>query len=442
LAFGPTGHLYVVEETANRVSRIETDGSVTLILDDLDNPEGIASDEAGNLYIVEDKRAGRLIRLAPDGDVTILVDGLDAPEGVVVGPTGPDTEHPTLYLTESNVQFANSPLDLQTQITEVSPPKDRGSAWSTRPIIIHTPILSGSQIAFWSYAGIALGPDNLLYVTNELSGQKITRRIEVILNIFTYKATLATNDSIFVVDPNTSARTPIASGLLSPEGLSFSVDGGFPLYVAEESTRFDARLSQVGPDGQRTTVCGNLRGIEDVAVDPRGNLYVSEDRTGYVIQIRPTQSNTGNNRPRDGSTTVAPPQTGDTSAAPKNGEIAQDTSGFLRAVWNRLFQFVRGLAHLAQRLGKAPGSSGEEDSDVDKGLRTWDRAVVRNTGDQGLHCRTMASLDADIVHTLKEGTSVMLLRGPARWEGYVWWEVEGPDGEPCWAAEKWLYPLQ
>jgi sugar lactone lactonase YvrE len=442
LAFGPTGHLYVVEEQANRVSRIAADGSVAAVLSDLDSPEGITFDEAGNLYVVEDTSAGRLIRMTPDGRVTTLVRGLAAPEGVVVSLASPDTEHPALYITESNMQFVDSPLDLQTQVTAISPSDETTSNWGTQPIIRHTPTLSGSRIAFWSYAGIAQGPDGLLYVTNELAGQEITRYIKVIPGVFTYKATLATSDGIFALDPNTGVRRLFASGLLSPEGLSFSADGGFPLYVAEESTRYDARLSLLGPDGQRTTVCGSFRGIEDVTVDPQGNLYVSEDRSGFVIRIRPTQPPPAHHTSGDEDPTAVPPQTGDPDVAPQDREKTPDAAGFLRAAWNQIIKLVQGITHLAQKLQWESSSSGTNNHGAAKSLKTWDRAVVRNTGDKGLHCRAAAGLDARIVYMLEEGVEVTLLRGPTRRDGYIWWQVEAPDREPCWAAENWLYPLQ
>jgi sugar lactone lactonase YvrE len=440
LAFGPTGHLYVVEEEADRVSRVESDRTVTRVLQDLDSPEGIAFDEAGNLYVVEDTPAGRLIRMTPDGDVTTLVSGLAAPEGVVVSPGHPDTGHPTLYVTESNVQFMDSPLNLQTRITAVSLPDEATSNWETRTIISHAPILSGSMIAFWSYAGIAQAPDGRLYVTNELAGQEITRYIEIIFDALTYKATLATRDSIFAIDPSTGTRTLVASGLLSPEGLSFSTDGNFPLYVAEESTRYDARLSRIESDGQRTTVCGNFRGIEDVTVDPQGNLYISEDRSGYVIQIRPTEPPLVNKTPGEENTVAAPPQTGQPDVAPKARETTPNAAGFLSAAWNQIIKLVQRVTQLAQQLRGKSGASGADNQSIDKDLKTWDRAVIRDTGAEGLHCRAAAGLDTPIVHTLEEGVEVTLLRGPTRRDGYVWWQVEALDGEPCWAAENWLYP--
>jgi uncharacterized repeat protein (TIGR01451 family) len=249
LAQSPDGQVYVAEETAGRVSRLGPGGTVTPVLEGLSNPEGIAFDDAGNLYVVEDVAGGRVIKMTPGGITTTLATGRDAPEGIVWSPDG------TLYITESNVQFTANPLEWETGVTAISGSGDvrsvRTDAW------------------LWSYAGITLGPGELLYVTNEASGT-------------------GTDDSIFGVDPEDGARSLLASGLTAPEGLRFSPGGGFPLYVAEEGSGGDGgRLSLVRADGSVTTLCSGFLTIEDVLLDPAGRLYVSEDGSGSIISIEP-----------------------------------------------------------------------------------------------------------------------------------------------------------
>jgi sugar lactone lactonase YvrE len=247
LAFSPSGVLHLAEETAGRVSRIEPDGSLTPVVTGLAGPEGIAFDSAGSLYVAEDVPGGRLVRVATDGTTTTLATGLDAPEGVVWR-----ADNDTLYVTESNIEFASIPQNpLRTHVTVVS-----HSGLTTR---IVTATLS-------SFAGITLGPDGLLYVTNEASG-------------------LITNASIFTVDPDTGARSLFASNLVSPEGLRFR-DGGFPLYVAEEDIGDGTgRLSRVEAGGSHVPFCTGFYGIEDVVLDEDGGLYVSEDGSGSIILI-------------------------------------------------------------------------------------------------------------------------------------------------------------
>lgn len=269
LAFDPEGTLYVAEETRGRVSRIGADGGVLPVLSGLQYPEGIAFDDQGNLYVVEDVAAGRVIKRAADGTVTTLSADRDAPEGVVWAPDG------VIYITESNVQFA-SPIDFETHVTRID-------------------LLGGtarlrSDAFFWSYAGIEMGADGLLYVTNEASGT-------------------GTTDSVFVVDPASGSRTLLTSGLETPEGLRFSPGGVYPLFVAEEGDGDGTgRLSQVQANGDHAPFCTGFLSIEDVVLDAQGRLYVSEDGSGSVIRIEPALSLSQAAVPPDGAS-VAPGDT-------------------------------------------------------------------------------------------------------------------------------------
>jgi sugar lactone lactonase YvrE len=274
LAFSPGGVLHVAEETAGEVSVISSTGQVTPVLTGLSNPEGIAFDDAGNLYVVEDVQNGRLIKRTPNGATSTLASSLDAPEGVAWANDG------TLYVTESNAQFETNPVNLRTRVTAVY-----SSGMATR-IITNTPVVTGAgfafSVTFWSYAGVAIGPDGLPYVSNELSNQVITQTVGP------FVFTLYTTDSLFSVYPVTGTRALFASNLFAPEGLRFSASGDSPLYVAEENIGGGAgRLSRVESNGSHASLCTGFFSIEDVAVDQRGWLYVSEDTTGLVIQIRP-----------------------------------------------------------------------------------------------------------------------------------------------------------
>jgi glucose/arabinose dehydrogenase len=276
LAIGPDGTLYVAEEKAGRVSQVGPSGDITPVIVGLASPEGIAFDGAGNLYVVEDVSAGRLVQRTPDGTTTTLVVDLDAPEGIASASDG------TLYVTESNTQFTTDPAHLRSRVAVAS------SSGTVTRIMTNTPTISGTDVTFWSYAGLTLGPDGLLYVTNELSGQEITRTVVIVPGVLTLTFGLSGMDSIFTIDPATGDRALFASDLLAPEGLRFSAGGGFPLYVAEEDVGGGAgRLSRIEPDGSHAPFCTGFFSIEDVAVDQEGWLYVSEDASGLIILIRP-----------------------------------------------------------------------------------------------------------------------------------------------------------
>ena len=271
LAFDSTGLLYVAEERAGQVSQIGPTGGVTPVITGLTNPEGIAFDDTGNLYVVEDIPAGRLVKRTSAGLTTTLATDLEAPEGVVWTPNG------MLYVTESSIEGATEPADLRTRIAAIS------ASGIVSRVITNTPEINGTSVTFWSYAGLTVGPEGLLFVTNELSG--IEETVVVTPGALTF--TLFTTDSVFTVDPATGVRTPFANDLVAPEGLRFSTAGRFPLYVAEEDTGGgNGRLSRIDSDGSHVPFCTGFFGIEDVAVKQE-ELYVSEDTSGLVILIKP-----------------------------------------------------------------------------------------------------------------------------------------------------------
>jgi len=155
-------------------------------------------------------------------------------------------------------------------------------------IVTSTPTIEGTDVSFWSYAGLTVRADGLLYVTNEISGREITQTVFVPPG-YTLTFTLSTTDSVFIVDPATGTQVLFASGLVSPEGLRFSAHGDFPLYVAEEDVGGGAgRLTRVNADGSHVPLCTGFFSIEDVAVDRRGWLYVSEDVSGLIILVKPS----------------------------------------------------------------------------------------------------------------------------------------------------------
>ena len=247
LAWGPDNLVYVAEESADRVSRIDSHGAVTPYGSGISSVEGIAFGPDGTLYAVEDIENGRLVTVDSMGTVTELVGGLAAPEGVTYHPDG------NLYITQSNVQFSGNPLDYRTEVTRVTP----AGATTTISLIPFTR----------SYSGITAGPDGHLYVANEA-------------------AVVGPDASVYDLDPTNNSISPLVSGIPAAEGVDFGANNNFPLHLIEEDRGSgDGYLHQVDAAGQATEFCAGFLTIEDVLVAPDGTIYVSEDGSGYVIRL-------------------------------------------------------------------------------------------------------------------------------------------------------------
>ena len=288
MAFGPDDLLYVAEEKAGQVTQIATDGVTTTVLSGINSPEGITFDKAGNLYIAEDRVGGRVIKRTPAGVTTTLAIDRESPEGIVWVDDG--ASDGALYLTEQNLEQAvdnesQNPADYRTNVVKIEP--TTGLATKILTTTATFVLFPSVTVTFWSYAGITVGSDGWLYLTNELSGQTMTGTIEIGMTPIDYTA--VGGESVFKVDPMSPSPTAaiVADNLIRPEGLGFSQSGGFPLYVAEEDLGgMTGRLSQVNADGSHSPFCTGFETLEDVIVDSEGVIYVSEDSTGLVIAIK------------------------------------------------------------------------------------------------------------------------------------------------------------
>jgi hypothetical protein len=64
--------------------------------------------------------------------------------------------------------------------------------------------------------------------------------------------------------------------------------------------------------------------------------------------------------------------------------------------------------------------------------------VVQGTLGAGLNLREQPSTYSKIVSNAPEGTALTVTDGPNEADGYVWWQVQAPDGTIGWGAANWL----
>lgn len=194
LARGPDGRIYASDDD-NLIHAIDRAGETAVVVDlnGLEfegglNPNAIAFDEEGNLYVSLNS-AGVIIRLGPDLGLPgeVIADGLDLVQGLVTGPDG-------------RVYF----MDASGTIYWVDPATDDAG-------ILAALGFTGTQ------GGLAFGPDGALYAADYLGGRIL--RVEV---------------------PSGDASVCL-TGIVTPRGISF--DALDRIYVssydAGEVLRFD-----------------------------------------------------------------------------------------------------------------------------------------------------------------------------------------------------------
>ena len=78
LAFLPGGIILVTDTSAGRVVKVTSDGTITVLANQVPSAIGIAIGPSGDAYVAQ-RRFGRLLRIGPKGTRTVLMEGLMSP---------------------------------------------------------------------------------------------------------------------------------------------------------------------------------------------------------------------------------------------------------------------------------------------------------------------------------------------------------------------------
>lgn len=117
LVFDLAGRLVACEGGSRRVTRTEPDGSITVLASSyqgkpFNSPNDIDVDAQGRLYFTDPRYGDRsgveldreaVYRIDPDGKVTRVIDNLERPNGIAVAP-----DQKTLYVVDNNNEAGGS----------------------------------------------------------------------------------------------------------------------------------------------------------------------------------------------------------------------------------------------------------------------------------------------------------------------------------------------
>ena len=316
LTLDSTGNLYIADSGNHRVRRVDGTrtintvagtGEVGYIGDgglgveaQLVQPEDVAVDEAGNLYIA-DRSSHRIRRVDSAGTITTVAgtgragysgDGgpavdaqLSLPKGVAVDASG------NLYIADSFYHRIRR-VDSAGTITTIAGTGRAGYSGDGGPAI---------EAQLRSPYGMAVDGAGNLYIADR-DNHRI-RRVDA-TGIITTIAGTGERGLLFLGDGGPAVEAPLSW----PEGVA--VDGSGNLYIADTVNH---RIRRVDATGIITTVAATgksgysgdggpaveaqLFGPKDVAVDGSGNLYISDtinhrirrvDATGIITTIAGT----------------------------------------------------------------------------------------------------------------------------------------------------------
>ncbi len=339
LAADSAGDLYVADWSGNRIRRVGPDGTVSTLAAGLKQPMAVAVDAAGDLYVLED--VGQAIRkITPDGTVSTLagdrllhgsVDGQGAaarfyyPSGIAVNAAG------VIFVadTENRLIRAISPAGLVTTIAGAPSQQgtDDGQGPAARflaPVDIaadaagnlfvadqgmirkiapgtnvttyaghgRAPSVAGTGDGFgpdaqffWGDMCLAAGPKGDLYLAQTYS--HVVRRLTADGAVTTVAGLAQTPG--FADGHGAEARFQLPGALVA--------DTNGNLFVVDI---YNYAIRKITPNGDVTTLCGSPenRGLADgtgalaqfadpgdIALDPAGNLWVSD--SGRLRKVTP-----------------------------------------------------------------------------------------------------------------------------------------------------------
>jgi DNA-binding CsgD family transcriptional regulator/sugar lactone lactonase YvrE len=291
LAVGQAGEIYIAE--GNRIRKVNTDGLITTfagtgtagnigdggpaVQAQLDLPQGLAVDSAGNVYIA-DTLNHRVRRVGTDGMITTFAgtgqagyagDGKPGPVAELNLPTGLTIGFgDTLFIADTGNNVVRQ-IALDGAIHTVAGTGEagyRGDPGDALDAVLHAP------------GGIAFDGEGNLYIADTLN-QRV-RRVDVNGQI---GAVAGTGASGYLGDgrPASLADLNLASNPLGGMGQGLAVDSQGDIFIADA---LNHRVRRIDVHGTISTIA-QMRTPLGLAVDAQGFVYVADADDNRVSRI-------------------------------------------------------------------------------------------------------------------------------------------------------------
>jgi sugar lactone lactonase YvrE len=279
VAVGSAGEVYIAE--GNRIREVKKDGKISTLAGtgtagyggdggpaaqaQLDMPQGLAVDSAGNVYIA-DTLNNRVRRVAADGTITTVAGAgepkLNLPTGLAIGLSD------ELFIadTGNNVIRQVAQDGAIHVVAGTGEAGYRGEAGAAVDAVLHAP------------AGLAFDGEGNLYIADTLN-QRV-RRIDVNGQIGTVAGTGASGD-LGDGRPGIYAELNLATNPLEGIGQGLAVDSRGDVFIADALNR---RVRRLDVKGVISTVV-QMRMPLGLAVDAQGLVYVADADDNRVSRI-------------------------------------------------------------------------------------------------------------------------------------------------------------
>jgi DNA-binding beta-propeller fold protein YncE len=239
LIFDPQGRLVFGDFYAGTISRVNADGSVTLLFSGLAGPEGLVYLPDGTLIIAE-QRTNRILQIAP---------GTTAPTVLRVLPGTPSG----LPCKDGVDNIALDP----TSNTLILPDSPTGNVYRMSLDGKTLTLLTGGIVR---PVGTAVDKEGNVYVADECGGA--------------------------VVRITPDGKTMRIGGFGMPDDVAFDPQGN--MLVIDLKPSIHALIRVLQTTGARETLLRNgLIEPQGLLIDARGNIYVSDDYANTITELTP-----------------------------------------------------------------------------------------------------------------------------------------------------------
>ena len=290
MAVDPDGTVYFTDRTEGRLWQRAPNGSLTILLERLEQPRGLVRGEDGTLYFVADgfreqqegpRSKGVLLKRTPDdGAVTILAENFRKPKQLAF-----DKDNRLLLSTRGGLRAQADPEGEETQEerdddeaaaadaeedeeTEGPPEAFRGTVFHINP---EDGQIFASHPGFRRPSGVVADEAGTLTVVAK--GYKPKEP--------PLKGTL------FQIKANGDVTVLLEERFKRPKGLVRDVLGFFFLAVRRDPDhpKDGGLILKVASDGSFTRFAQGFERPWGLAFDPQGNFYVSDPKAGRIYRF-------------------------------------------------------------------------------------------------------------------------------------------------------------
>ena len=280
VAVDGAGNVYIADSLAQVIRKVNAGGVITTVANGLNTPTAVAVDGAGNLYIA-DSGSNRILKLdavsqsitpvAGTGSVsTVLGDGglatrasLHFPAGIAVDPAG------NLYIADEYNCRIRRVDAISGVITTVA---GGGSGSPGIDASGDEGLASNAQLL--GPVGVAIDSVGNLYIAD--SGTNLIREVQAQTGII---SVLAGNGTLTYSEDGGPATN---AGLNQPVGVQ--VDAGGNVYILDSRNNAVRQVNGAGIIS--TVIASGLDNPGGMAIDAAGNLYVADQGNSKVWKLR------------------------------------------------------------------------------------------------------------------------------------------------------------